>query len=31
VMSLPCFPGLGDGEVQKVIQAVREFFRHGKA
>lgn len=26
VMSLPCFPGLADADVQRVIRSIREFF-----
>lgn len=27
VVSLPCYPGLGDAEVERVIEAVLEYFR----
>ena len=30
VLSLPCYPGLTDANVDRVIQAVREFFTQGK-
>ncbi|RYF26027.1 MAG: DegT/DnrJ/EryC1/StrS family aminotransferase, partial [Comamonadaceae bacterium] len=27
VMSLPCFPGMSDGDVEKVVQSVHSFFK----
>lgn len=27
VLSLPCFPGLGEQDVERVIQAIRQFFQ----
>jgi dTDP-4-amino-4,6-dideoxygalactose transaminase len=27
VLTLPCFPGLGDADVDTVIEAVRTFFQ----
>lgn len=29
VVSLPCFPGMDDAEVEQVIDAVRQYFIHG--